>query len=170
LNKLSKIRSEPCTCTLADFQCLPGYKRSQDGLCLPKSQYTLAGNCVCNENRTYVSKTRGYTKSDHSQCTNGIESYLSQAYLTRRDVSHPNVLIYGKSLQTKRSIIEVYTNEFSQDDDEEEEEEELTKNPIWSSVDETYQITTLTFNETGNQIYVAVEHEAKSIIYRVNVC
>jgi len=127
-------------------------------------------DCTCNDNNTLLTKHRGYAKLVNNQCRNGIENYLSNAYITRRDPNHPNFFLYGIDSRTKRALIEIHTNDFDQNDDEEEEEEDkdLTQNTIWL-VDQTYEITALAFNESGKQLYMAVEHDQLAIIYRLGV-
>jgi len=104
----------------------------------------------------------------NSQCVNGIENYLSTAYLTRSDPNHPNFFLYGIDSRTKRPTIEIHTNEFGQNNDEDEDDEDLTENIIWL-IDPSYEITGVAFNESGNQLYIAVEHDQLGIIYRTDV-
>ena len=75
-------------------------------------------------------------------------------------------MLYGIDSRTKHSTLEIHTNDFDQDD--EDEDEDLTKNTIWL-VDQTYEITALVFNESGKQVYMAVEHGQSAIIYRIGV-
>lgn len=167
-----QIRSEPCVCSLTDFECLPGYKRSSDGICLPKSQYISSQDCTCSENNATRSTKRGYVKSDSSQCINGVESYLSNAFVTRRDPNQPNFLIYGVNSRTQRPTIEIHSNDFNQDtdddNDEEDEDDNSSENLVWS-VDPSYDITAMTFDETGQQFYIAVDREQFAIVYKINV-
>jgi hypothetical protein len=168
LNHISDVRSEPCLCSLTDFQCLPGYKRSKDGICYPRSHYIYSQDCICNENNTLLTKRRGYVKSGNSQCQNGIENYLSNAYITRRDLNHPNFFLYGIDLHTKRTSVEIHTSDFDQNDDDDDDDEDSKQNTIWL-IDQTYEITALVFNENGKQVYMAVEHGQSAIIYRIGV-
>ncbi len=170
LDETSEIRSEPCACSLTDFECLPGYKRSKDGICLPRSHYIFSQDCTCNDNNnTLLAKHRGYVKSENSQCINGIENYLSNVYITRRDANSPNFFLYGIDSRTKHTTVEIHTNDFDQnDDDDEEENEDLTRNIIWT-VDQTPEITAVAFNDSGKQEYIAIEHDQLAIIYRTGV-
>jgi hypothetical protein len=167
LDNASEIRTESCACSLSDFECLPGYRRSIDGTCLPKSHYTFSQDCACDANSTLLTKRRGYVKSENSQCRNGIENYLSDTYITRRDLTHPSIFLYGIDSHTKRATVELHTNDFDQNDDE-DEDEDLTRNTVWL-VDPKYEITSLVFNENDKQIYMAVEHDQLAIIYRTGV-
>jgi hypothetical protein len=144
---------------------MPGYKRSKDGICYPRSHYIYSQDCLCNANNTLSTKRRGYIKSEDSQCQNGIENYLSDAYITRRDLNHPNFFLYGIDSHTKRATVEIHTIDFDQNDDE---DEDLKHNTVWL-VDQTYEITALVFNENGKQVYMAVEHNQVSSIYRIGV-
>ncbi|CAF2846878.1 unnamed protein product [Rotaria sp. Silwood2] len=171
LDDTSKVRVEPCACSLSDFECLPGYKRSKDGICLPRSHYIFTQDCTCNDNSTILTKQRGYVKSLNSQCANGIENYLSDAHVTRRDPNHPNFFVYGINPRTKHAIVEIHTNDFDDtvdddDDDDDEDSEAIIQNTTWF-VDETYQITSLVFDQNGQQVYMAVEHNEFSIIYSI---
>lgn len=169
LEETVQIRSEPCTCSLLDFECSPGYKRSTDGICLPKSQYISSQDCTCSETNNTRSTKRGYVKSENSQCINGVESYLSNAYVTRRDPNQPNFLLYGIDSRTQRPTIEIHSNDFNQnDDDDEDEDEDFSDNLVWS-LDPTYDITAVTFDETGQQFYIAVERDQLTTIYKLNV-
>jgi hypothetical protein len=168
LDESSKVRSEPCACSLSDFECLPGYQRSKDGICLPRSHYIYSQDCTCNDNNTLSTKRRGYVKSGTSQCMNGIENYLSNVYITHRDANHPNFFLYGIDSRTQRATIEIHTNDFDPIDGDEDEDEDFTENIIWT-IDQTYAITAVAFYEDGKQVYMAVEHEQSTIIYRVDV-
>lgn len=168
LNNTTQIRNESCACLLSDFECLPGYKRSKDGVCLPRSHYTSTPDCTCNSNSTLLTKSRGYIKSTNSQCQNGIENYLSKAYVTRRDINQPNFFVYGIDSRTKRGTVKILTNDFDQNDDDEDEDEYPTQNTVWL-IDTTYEITALAFNESGKQVYMAVEHDQLATIYRIGV-
>lgn len=168
LNNATAVRTEPCACSLADFHCLPGYRRSADGVCLPKSQYTLSHDCACSENSTMSTKRRGYAKDVDNQCRNGIEHYLADTLLTRRDPMRPNFFLYGVDPQTKRAAVEVVTNEFQQDDEDDDEEQSAAPRPVWS-IDPTYEITAVFSDESSKQLYMAVEHSHTASIFRVEV-
>ncbi|CAF5089820.1 unnamed protein product, partial [Rotaria socialis] len=62
LDDASQVQTESCSCLLTDFECSPGYRRSKDGICLPKSHYILTQDCSCHDNNTLVTKRRGYVK------------------------------------------------------------------------------------------------------------
>ena len=119
---------------------------------------------------------RRYVKATDNQCTDGVESYLLDAYVPRRDSNHPNFFVYGTNARTKRPSIEINSNGFDQsaanteddDEDDEEPEEELTKNTIWF-VDEGFEITALVFDENGKQVFMAVKHEQSTTIYQIGV-
>ncbi|CAF1083583.1 unnamed protein product [Rotaria sp. Silwood1] len=174
LDDTSQVRTEPCACSLSDFECLPGYKRSKDGICLPRSHYIFTQDCTCNDNSTLLTKSRGYVKTINSQCSNGIENYLSDAHVTRRDPNHPNFFVYGIDSRTKHPIVEIHTNDFDEtvddddddDDDDDEINEVMIQNTSWL-VDETYEITALAFDENGKQVYMAVEHDEFTFIYSI---
>ncbi|CAF3131473.1 unnamed protein product [Rotaria socialis] len=169
LDDASQVQTESCSCLLTDFECSPGYRRSKDGICLPKSHYILTQDCSCHDNNTLVTKRRGYVKPENNHCNNGIEDYLSDAFITRRDPNQPNFFVYGTNSRTNRTIAEIHSNDFDQeqDDDEDDEDDEvLTKNANWS-VEEAYEITALVFDENSKQVYMAVEHDQSSIIYRI---
>ncbi|CAF0780089.1 unnamed protein product [Rotaria sordida] len=174
LDNASHVRIEPCACTLSDFQCSSDYRRSKDGICLPKSHYIFTQDCTCNDNSTLLTKRRGYIKSINSQCNNGIENYLSDVQITRRDPNHPNFFVYGIDSRTKKSIVEIHTNDFddniddddNDDDDDDDDNEVVIQNTTWF-IDETYEITGLVFDENGKQVYIAVEHDESSIIYSI---
>ncbi|CAF0753970.1 unnamed protein product [Adineta steineri] len=168
LDNATDVRIEPCACLLSDFECLPGYKRSSDGICLPKSHYISSQDCTCEANTTLSTKRRGYMKSTNSQCRNGIENYLSDTYITRRDLNHPNFFLYGIDSQTKQTTIEIHTNDFNQDDDDEVDDDEDVKRNTIQFADKTYEITALAFDENTKQVYIAVEHDQSAIIYRMN--
>ncbi|CAF0827396.1 unnamed protein product [Adineta steineri] len=168
LDNATDVRIESCACLLSDFECLPGYKRSSDGICLPKSHYISSQDCTCEANTTLSTKRRGYMKSTNSQCRNGIENYLSDTYITRRDLNHPNFFLYGIDSQTKQTTIEIHTNDFNQDDDDEDDDDEDIKRNTIQFADKTYEITALAFDENTKQVYIAVEHDQSAIIYRMN--
>ncbi|CAF0871036.1 unnamed protein product [Adineta steineri] len=168
LDNATDVRIESCACLLSDFECLPGYKRSSDGICLPKSHYISSQDCTCEANTTLSTKRRGYMKSTNSQCRNGIENYLSDTYITRRDLNHPNFFLYGIDSQTKETTIEIHTNDFNQDDDDEDDDDEDIKRNTIQFADKTYEITALAFDENTKQVYIAVEHDQSAIIYRMN--
>ena len=165
-----EIRSEPCTCSLIDFECAPGYKRSSDGVCLPKSQFTSSQDCTCDDtnNSTRSARRRGYVKSENSQCISGVESYLTNAYVSRRDPHQPNLLIYGVNSRTQRPTIEIHGNDFNQNDNDDDEDEDSSENLAWI-LDPNYDITAVTFDETGQQFYIAAENQQFAIIYKINV-
>ena len=168
LDGVSQSRSEPCACSLSDFECLPGYKRSNDGICLPKPRYIFAQDCTCNDNSTTLTKPRGYTKSVNNQCRNGVEKYLSDVYITRRDLSRPNFFIYGIDSLKKRPLVEIHTNQFDEGGNDDDDDEAFTQNVIWF-VDPTYEITALVFDNSGKLVYMAVEHDQLAIVYRMSV-
>ena len=110
-----------------------------------------------------------YVKSTNSQCSQGVETYLSDAYVLRRDSQQPNFFIFGTDARTKRSIVEIHANGFdSHDADDDEDEENLVKNTVWL-VDPTYEITASVFDENTKQTYMAVEHDQSAIIYKTSV-
>ena len=59
LDEEPRKRHEPCQCSLFDFQCASGYRRSKDGLCLPRSHYSRSQDCSCRENATITAQSRG---------------------------------------------------------------------------------------------------------------
>lgn len=172
LNNASLVRTESCLCSLSDFECTPGYRRSKEGFCLARSHYFNADDCGCHENRTVSTKRRGYVKTTENQCLDGVETFLSDAFVQRRDSNQPNLFFYGNDERNKRPIIEIHTNGFDhqetdENDDEDDEVEELIKNTIWS-IDPTYEITAITFDETNKQVYMAVEQDQNSVVYRIS--
>lgn len=108
-----------------------------------------------------------YVKSGNSQCSQGVETYLSDAYVLRRDSQQSNFFIFGTDARTKRSIVEIHTNGFDSHDDD-EDEENLVKNTVWI-VDPTYEIIASVFDENTKQTFMAVEHEQSAIIYKTSV-
>lgn len=173
LNNASLVRTESCLCSLNDFECAPGYRRSKEGFCLARSHYFNVDDCGCHENRTVSTKRRGYVKTTENQCLDGVETFLSDAFVQRRDSNQPNLFFYGNDERNKRPIIEIHTNGFDhqetdENDDEDDEVEELIKNTIWS-IDPTYEITAITFDETNKQVYMAVEQDQSSVVYRISV-
>jgi hypothetical protein len=170
LSNATVVRSEPCACSLSDFHCLPGYRRSTDGTCLPKSHYTFSQDCLCTDNSTVTTKRRGYEKATENQCRNGIEHYLADTLVTPRDPTRPRVFLYGVNPQTKKATVEILTNDFEQngDDDGDDDEAESRRNPVWS-IDQAYEVTAVFSDESSKQVYMAVEHNQLAIIYRVEV-
>lgn len=171
LNDESQAHMEPCICSLSDFECLPSYKRLKDGICLPRSRYIFAQDCACNENSSLITRSRGYVKSKYSQCTNGVEKHLSDAYVTHRDPNQPSIFLLGIDSLTKHPIVEIHTSDFDQNDDtedDEDEDEHYRPNKTWL-IDETYDVTALVFDENGKQVYMAVEHDQSAVIHRIRV-
>lgn len=113
-----------------------------------------------------------YVKSASSQCLDGVEAYLSDAFVQRRESNQPNLFLYGTDARTKRSIVEIHTDGFDgekmEEDDDEDEIEDLMKNTIWS-VDPTYEITAIAFDEPSKQVYMAVEQDQTNVVYRISV-
>ena len=110
-----------------------------------------------------------YVKSVNSQCTQGVETYLSDAFVLRRDSQQPNFFLYGTDARSNRSIVEIHSNGFdSHEVDDEEDEENVVKNTVWS-VDPTSEITAGVFDENTKQIYLAVEQDQSAIIYKISV-
>ncbi|UJR37943.1 hypothetical protein I4U23_030628 [Adineta vaga] len=165
LNNATDIRIQSCACSLSDFQCLPGYRRSLDGICLPKSHFIISQDCSCNENNnTLLTKRRGYAKSIDNQCQHGIENYLADTFVTRHSPSERSFFIYGVNAETKQSIVEIHSNDFDQNDDD---DEDLIRNPLWS-MDQRYEITALAFDENSKLIYMAVQYDRTASIYRID--
>jgi hypothetical protein len=99
----------------------------------------------------------------------GMETYLSDAYVARRDSNQPNLFLYGTDTRTKRSIVEVHTNGFDNDDDEnDDDDDDVLKNTRWL-IDSKYHIIAIVFDDNSKQIFMAVEHDESTTIYRIGV-
>ncbi|CAF1089380.1 unnamed protein product [Adineta ricciae] len=164
LSNTTDVRTERCQCSLSDFQCLPGYQRSIDGFCLPKSHSIALQDCSCHGNNTLVTKSRGYVKSVDNQCRHGVENHLTDALVTRRDPNSRNFFIYGLNSQTKRISAEIHSNDFDQDEDD---EDDGPRNPIWSTEPEL-EITALVADDANKFVYMAVQNDDLTTVYRTD--
>lgn len=117
-----------------------------------------------------VSNIFRYVKN--SECLDGIEDYLSDASVMRRESNQPILFLYGNDKKTNNGIIEIENNDFyahgDEQDDEDEDEDEFTRNLIWKT-DSSQQVKAIVFDESSKQVFVAIENEQLSFVYRLGV-